>query len=59
MDDLLTDALRDLLQNLCSGDTVRGFDESGAEVIRVPTREPLRVLPGWDDKLRVLRSNCP
>jgi nitrate reductase beta subunit len=42
-----------------SGDTVRGFDESGAEVIRVPTREPLRVLPGWDDKLRVLRSNCP
>jgi len=40
-------------------DTIVGMDESGAEIVRVPAREPLRVLPGWDPKLRVVRSNCP
>ena len=42
-----------------SGDNILGLDERGKEVIRVPTREPLRVLPGWDPKYGVVRSNCP
>ncbi len=42
-----------------SGDTVLGFDESGTEVVRVPMREPSRVLPGWDPRLEVVRTNIP
>jgi nitrate reductase beta subunit len=42
-----------------SGDTIIGIGEDGAEVIRVPTREPLHVLKGYDPKYGVVRSNCP
>lgn len=42
-----------------SGDTMIGYGEDGDEVIRVPTREPLHVLQGYDSRYGVLRSNCP
>jgi len=42
-----------------NGDTMIGYDEKGTEVIRVPTREPLRVIQGYDPKYGVVRSNCP
>ncbi|MHC4429205.1 MAG: 4Fe-4S dicluster domain-containing protein [Planctomycetota bacterium] len=42
-----------------SGDNIIGFDEKGGEVIRVPTREPLRVLQGYDARYGVVRTNCP
>jgi nitrate reductase beta subunit len=42
-----------------SNDDMIGYDDAGKEVIRVPTREPLRVLQGYDPKHGVVRSNCP
>jgi nitrate reductase beta subunit len=42
-----------------SEETVLGFDESGKELVRVPTREPLHVLQGYDPKYGVVRHNCP
>jgi nitrate reductase beta subunit len=42
-----------------SGDTVIGLDERGEEQIRVPIREPLHVLQGYDPRYGVVRSNCP
>jgi nitrate reductase beta subunit len=42
-----------------SGDDMIGYDEGGAEVVRVPRREPLHVLNGYDPKYGVVRSNCP
>jgi hypothetical protein len=38
---------------------VLGFGADGREVMRVPTREPLRVLQGWDARHGVARTNCP
>ena len=41
------------------GETVYGFDEAGAEKVRVPMREPVFVRPAFDPRLKVLRTNCP
>ena len=41
------------------GDDVIGMEEDGTEIIRVPTREPLRVIQGYDSRLGCVRSNCP
>jgi nitrate reductase beta subunit len=40
-------------------DTVIGLDDDGEELLRIPMREPMRVLPGWDAKQGVVRTNCP
>ena len=40
-----------------SGDTVRGFDESGKEVIAVPLREPVHIRQAFDSAAGVMRSN--
>jgi nitrate reductase beta subunit len=42
-----------------SGDTVFGYADDGREVMRVPIREPLHVLQGWDGRHGVARTNCP
>ncbi|HSB73146.1 MAG TPA: 4Fe-4S dicluster domain-containing protein [Candidatus Methylomirabilis sp.] len=41
------------------GDTVVGLDDARKEVIRVPMREPVYVLPAFDGKYGVTRTNCP
>jgi nitrate reductase beta subunit len=41
------------------GETVSGHDEKGAELIRVPMREPIYVRPGIDPVLQIIRTNCP
>ena len=41
------------------GETVSGHDEKGAELIRVPMREPVYIRPGIDPKLQIIRTNCP
>lgn len=41
------------------GDQVIGFQEDGSEALRVPTREPLHVLPAWDPGVGAVRTNCP
>jgi len=41
------------------GDTVLGMDEGRKEIIRVPMREPVYVLPAFDSKYGVVRTNCP
>ena len=42
-----------------TGDTIIGLDEKGDELVRVPAREPVHVLPGYDTKHGVVRTNCP
>jgi len=42
-----------------TGDTIFGIDEKGEELVRVPAREPIHVLPGYDTKHGVVRTNCP
>jgi nitrate reductase beta subunit len=42
-----------------TGDTIIGLDEKGDELVRVPAREPIHVLPGYDTKHGVVRTNCP
>lgn len=39
------------------GETVYGYDESGSEIIRVPIKEPVHLLPGYDAKRNVARTN--
>jgi nitrate reductase beta subunit len=41
------------------GDTVVGLDDARKEVVRVPMREPVYVLPAFDTKYGVVRTNCP
>jgi nitrate reductase beta subunit len=41
------------------GDTVIGLDDSRQEIVRVPMREPVYVLPAFDGKYGVVRTNCP
>jgi nitrate reductase beta subunit len=41
------------------GDTVMGLDESRKEIVRVPMREPIHILPAVDTKYGVVRTNCP
>ncbi len=40
-----------------NGDSVVGYDEKGAELVRVPLREPIVVRPVYDARLQVYRSN--
>jgi nitrate reductase beta subunit len=40
-----------------NGDSVIGYDEKGAELVRVPLREPIVVRPVYDARLQVYRSN--
>jgi nitrate reductase beta subunit len=39
------------------GEMVYGYDENNAEIIRVPIKEPVHMLPGYDAKLNVARTN--
>jgi nitrate reductase beta subunit len=41
------------------GDTVIGMDSSRRETVRVPMREPVYVLPAFDTRYGVVRTNCP
>jgi len=41
------------------GDTVIGLDDARKEIVRVPMREPVYVLPAFDSKYGVMRTNCP
>ncbi|HET7746399.1 MAG TPA: 4Fe-4S dicluster domain-containing protein [Vicinamibacteria bacterium] len=42
-----------------TGDQVMGYDDGGAEVVRVPLREPVHVRVALDAKHGVVRTNCP
>jgi nitrate reductase / nitrite oxidoreductase, beta subunit len=42
-----------------SGDQVLGLDERGAEIVRVPLREPVHVRAAYDARHGVVRTNCP
>ncbi|MBL8115136.1 MAG: dehydrogenase [Acidobacteria bacterium] len=41
------------------GDWVSGYGEDGAEVVKVPLREPVHVRAGLDPAHGVVRTNCP
>jgi len=41
------------------GDSVAGVDQHGAQVVRVPIREPVYVRAAFDAKYQVARVNCP
>jgi nitrate reductase beta subunit len=41
------------------GETISGLDDKGAELVKVPLREPVHVRPGIDPKLQIIRTNCP
>jgi nitrate reductase beta subunit len=36
-----------------------GYDENGAELVRVPLREPVHLRQAYDEKRAVARVNCP
>jgi nitrate reductase beta subunit len=41
------------------GDLITGSDDKGAEVVRVPMREPVTLRPAIDAKNQLVRINCP
>jgi len=41
------------------GDTVIGMDDARREIVRVPMREPISILPAFDARYGVVRTNCP
>jgi nitrate reductase beta subunit len=41
------------------GDAVLGLEENGAQIIRVPVREPVHIRPAFDRKYEIARVNCP
>ena len=41
------------------GDSVMGLDDARKEIVRVPMREPVYVLPAFDGTHGVTRTNCP
>lgn len=41
------------------GDTVIGSEEGGAEIVRVPLREPVFIRQAYDEKHQIARVNCP
>jgi nitrate reductase / nitrite oxidoreductase, beta subunit len=41
------------------GDLVIGSNASGAEIIRVPLREPVQIRSAFDAKYNIARVNCP
>jgi nitrate reductase beta subunit len=42
-----------------SGDLVFGMDEKGAELVKVPFREPIVIRPAFDKLYQITRVNCP
>jgi len=42
-----------------SGDTILGLEENGAEIVRVPLREPTFIRQAFDQKYQIARTNCP
>lgn len=42
-----------------TGDVISGSDDKGAEVVRVPMREPVYIRPAIDTKNQLVRINCP
>lgn len=42
-----------------SGDLVFGMDEKGAEIVKVPFREPVIIRPAYDKLYQITRVNCP
>jgi hypothetical protein len=36
-----------------------GNNDKGAEVVRVPMREPVHIRPAFDAKNQLVRINCP
>jgi len=41
------------------GDAVAGLDDGRRELVRVPMREPVHILPAFDARYGVVRTNCP
>jgi nitrate reductase beta subunit len=41
------------------GDIIVGSDEKGAQLVRVPMREPVHIRPAYDAKNQLVRINCP
>ncbi len=41
------------------GDAVVGMDDRRKEILRVPLREPVYILPAFDARHGVVRTNCP
>jgi nitrate reductase beta subunit len=41
------------------GDITVGIDDKGAEILRVPLREPVHIRPALDAKNQLVRINCP
>jgi nitrate reductase / nitrite oxidoreductase, beta subunit len=41
------------------GDWVMGSNNSGAEIVRVPLREPVHIRAPFDKKYNIARTNCP
>ncbi|OGV70600.1 MAG: dehydrogenase [Lentisphaerae bacterium RIFOXYB12_FULL_65_16] len=42
-----------------TGETVVGAEENGAEIVRVPLREPVYIRQAFDEKHQIARVNCP
>jgi nitrate reductase beta subunit len=42
-----------------SGDSLIGLEENGAEIVRVPMREPVFIRQAFDQKQQIARTNCP
>ena len=42
-----------------TGDEIVGLGEDGSEIVRVPLKEPVYILPAYDEKYQVVRTNCP
>jgi len=40
-----------------AGDTVFAYDEKGAEIVRVPLKEPIHVRKAYDETREVYRTN--
>ena len=41
------------------GDVVFGSDDKGAQLVRVPMKEPVHVRPAYDKLYQIARVNCP
>jgi nitrate reductase beta subunit len=41
------------------GETIYGYDDRGAEMVRVPMNEPVHVRPAFDPRHQIVRINCP
>jgi nitrate reductase beta subunit len=41
------------------GEWILGLEEGGAEIVRVPLREPVHIREAFDVKHQIARVNCP